>query len=143
MTVGKNTNEAPVGCVLIIGGGIAGIQSALDLANSGFYVYLLEESPAIGGAMAKFDKTFPSNDCAMCIMSPKLVETGRHQNIELITCANLESVSGAAGHFRVTIKKRARLIDMDRCTGCRICIENCPVIYQPVTRLNKDEDLKP
>ena len=137
-----NVAKKPVGRVLIVGGGISGIQSALDLANSGFYVYLLEESPAIGGAMAQFDKTFPSNDCAMCIMSPKLVEAGRHQNIELITCADLESVSGTAGHFRVTIKKRARCIDMDRCTGCRICIENCPVIYQPVTRLKGDEDLK-
>ena len=91
--------------------------------------------------MAKFDKTFPSNDCAMCIMSPKLVETGRHQNIELITCADLESVSGTAGHFRVTIKKHARGINMDRCTGCRSCIDNCPVIYQSVTGLNGDEDL--
>ena len=137
-----NAAKKPLGCVLIVGGGIAGIQSALDLAKSGFYVYLLEESPAIGGAMAQFDKTFPSNDCAMCIMSPKLVETGRHQNVELITCADLKSVSGTTGHFRVTIKKRARSINMDRCTGCRSCIENCPVIYQPVTRLNRDEDLK-
>ena len=134
MTAGNNETEAPVGCVLIVGGGIAGIQSALDLAMSGYYVYLLETTPSIGGAMAKFDKTFPSNDCAMCIMSPKLVEAGRHQNIELITYADLESVSGKAGHFRATLKKRARCIDMDRCTGCGICIENCPVNCQPVTK---------
>ena len=128
-----NMAKDVIGCVLIVGGGIAGIQSALDLAKSGYYVYLLERTPSIGGAMAKFDKTFPSNDCAMCIMSPKLVEVGRHQNIELITYADLESVDGVAGHFKVRIKKYARSVDTNLCTGCRSCIENCPVLYQPIS----------
>lgn len=119
-----------VGSVLVVGGGIAGMQSALDLANSGYYVYLLEKSPAIGGVMAQLDKTFPTNDCAMCIMSPILVEVGRHVNIELITYADLESVSGEPGNFTVKVKKRARSIILDRCTACGACVENCPVVQQ-------------
>ncbi|WP_319522213.1 FAD-dependent oxidoreductase [uncultured Desulfosarcina sp.] len=115
------------GSVLIVGGGIAGMQSALDLANSGYYVYLLEKSPAIGGVMAQLDKTFPTNDCAMCIMSPILVEVGRHVNIELITYADLERVDGNPGNFHVTINKRAAYIDADLCTGCGECSQNCPV----------------
>ena len=98
-----------IGSVLVVGGGIAGMQSALDLANSGYYVYLLEKEAAIGGVMAQLDKTFPTNDCAMCIMSPILVEVGRHVNIEMITYADLEQVDGGPGDFTVTINKRARL----------------------------------
>ncbi len=116
-----------IGSVLVVGGGIAGMQSALDLANSGYYVYLLEKSPAIGGVMAQLDKTFPTNDCAMCIMSPILVEVGRHVNIELITYADLERVDGGPGQFRVTINKRAACIDTDLCTGCGDCFQACPV----------------
>ena len=116
-----------VGAVLVIGGGIAGIQGALDLAESGQKVYLLENSPAIGGNMARLDKTFPTNDCAMCILSPKIVECGRHLNIETITWAGLEEVSGSAGHFTAKIRKRARFVDLEKCTGCGECVETCPV----------------
>ncbi|UCE74040.1 MAG: CoB--CoM heterodisulfide reductase iron-sulfur subunit A family protein [Methanomassiliicoccales archaeon] len=116
-----------VGAVLVIGGGIAGMQSALDLADSGFYVYIVDYSPSIGGAMAQLDKTFPTNDCAMCIMAPKLVETGRHQNIKLVTNANVEKVEGDAGNFKVTINKRPRYVDESKCTGCGLCTQRCPV----------------
>ena len=80
----KDSRSQPVGAILVVGGGIAGIQAALDMANSGYYVYMVEKSPAIGGVMAQLDKTFPTNDCSMCIVSPKLVEVGRHRNIEQI-----------------------------------------------------------
>ncbi|UCE75542.1 MAG: CoB--CoM heterodisulfide reductase iron-sulfur subunit A family protein [Methanomassiliicoccales archaeon] len=112
---------------MVIGGGIAGMQSSLDLADSGFKVYLLEKSPTIGGAMSQLDKTFPTNDCAMCIMAPKLVETGRHQNIKLITNADLDQVEGEAGYFKVTISKHSRRVDETKCTGCGICTQRCPV----------------
>jgi len=116
--------------VLVVGAGIGGIQAALDLADSGFYVYLLEKSPAIGGKMSQLDKTYPTNDCSMCIMAPKLVECGRHLNIEIITYADIESIEGSAGNFRVKVKKRARSIDLERCIGCGLCVENCPVTNQ-------------
>ena len=116
-----------VGAVLVIGGGIAGIQASLDLAESGQKVYLLEKSPAIGGNMARLDKTFPTNDCSMCILSPKIVECGRHLNIETITWADLEDVSGSAGDFKVKIRKHARFVDPEKCTGCGECVEMCPV----------------
>ncbi len=115
------------GAVLVVGGGIAGIQASLDLANSGFKVYLLEDSPAIGGIMAQLDKTFPTNDCAMCIMSPKLVECGRHLNIELLSGAEIEGITGEAGNFTVRVFKRPRYIDLDKCTGCGECEKACPV----------------
>jgi len=115
------------GAVLVAGGGIAGIQAALDLAESGYYVYLLESSPAIGGRMAQLDKTFPTNDCAMCILAPKLVECGRHLNIEIITHSDLVRVDGAPGNFKVLIRKRARYVDESLCTGCGSCWNNCPV----------------
>ncbi len=119
--------KTAIGSVLVVGGGIAGMQSALDLANSGYYVYMLEKSPAIGGVMAQLDKTFPTNDCAMCIMSPILVEVGRHVNIELITYADLQRVDGVPGDFKVLINKRAACIDTDLCTGCGECSQACPV----------------
>jgi NADH:ubiquinone oxidoreductase subunit E len=122
-----NPGSGPVGAVLIIGAGIAGIQASLDLANSGFKVYLLESGPAIGGTMAQLDKTFPTNDCAMCIVSPKLVDCGRHPNIELITNAELEGLTGAPGKFTVTAKKKPRYVNEDKCTGCGLCVANCPV----------------
>ena len=127
MTQFKVMGKDKVGSVLVVGGGIAGIQTSLDLANSGFKVYLLEDLPAIGGTMAQLDKTFPTNDCAMCIMSPKLVDCGRHHNIELISCAELAGVSGEAGNFQVKIFKRPRYIDLDKCTGCGECEKACPV----------------
>ena len=117
----------PVGAVLVVGGGVAGIQAALDMADSGFFVYLVEKTPAVGGAMAQLDKTFPTTDCSMCILAPYLVTAGRHPNIQLITYADLEKVSGKPGQFKVTIRKRARSIDADRCTGCRSCVDACPV----------------
>ena len=115
------------GAVLVIGGGIAGIQASLDLAESGQKVYLLENSPAIGGNMARLDKTFPTNDCSMCILSPKIVECGRHLNIETITWSQLEAISGTAGNFKARIRKRARYVDLEKCTGCGECAEACPI----------------
>lgn len=120
-----NTN--PVGAVMIVGGGVAGIQSALDLADSGYFVYLVEKTPAIGGAMSQLDKTFPTIDCSMCILAPYLVAAGRHPNIELITNAEVESVDGQPGNFKVKVRKKARSIIAERCTGCRACLDACPV----------------
>jgi NADH:ubiquinone oxidoreductase subunit E/NAD-dependent dihydropyrimidine dehydrogenase PreA subunit len=116
-----------IGAALVVGGGIGGMQAALDLAESGIKVYLVESQPSIGGVMAQLDKTFPTNDCAMCTMAPRLVEVGRHKDIELISLADVESIEGTAGHFNVKIRKRPRFVDEEKCTGCGICIENCPV----------------
>jgi len=116
-----------VGATLIVGGGIAGIQAALDLADAGFKVYLLDESPSIGGTMAQLDKTFPTNDCSMCILAPKLVGAGRHPNIQLITNSRLEGVEGEAGDFKVRITKNPRYVNEDKCTGCGVCAQHCPV----------------
>ncbi|SPD75318.1 conserved hypothetical protein [uncultured Desulfobacterium sp.] len=123
------TDDKVIGSVMIVGGGVAGIKAAKDLADSGYYVYMVEDSPAIGGAMSQLDKTFPTNDCAMCILSPYMVETGRHQNIELITYSEVQSVTGRAGNFKVKIKKKARSVNVELCTGCRSCEEACPVNY--------------
>jgi heterodisulfide reductase subunit A len=115
-----------VGAVLVIGGGIAGIQASLDLANSGQKVYLVERTPSIGGNMARLDKTFPTNDCSMCILSPKVVECGRHLNVELITLAEVLDLRGEPGHFKATVKRHARYVDLAKCTGCGVCLEKCP-----------------
>jgi len=127
-----NKNQKPrssrvISKVLVVGGGIAGIQSALDLANSGFKVYLLDKKPSVGGVMAQLDKTFPTNDCSMCILSPKLVDAGRHPNIELLTYSNVERVEGEAGHFQVDVCKHARFVDIEKCKNCGDCVENCPI----------------
>jgi heterodisulfide reductase subunit A len=111
---------------LIVGGGIAGIQAALEIADSGFPVYLVEREPSIGGHMAQFDKTFPTLDCSACILTPKMVQVGSHPNITLLTYSEVEKVDGFVGNFAVTIKKRARYINTDDCTGCGICWEKCP-----------------
>ena len=119
--------KAKTGAVLVVGAGIAGIQASLDLANSGYRVYLVEQLPTIGGTMAQLDKTFPTNDCSMCIVSPKLVECARHPNIELLTYADVEKVQGEAGRFLVSVRKKARSVDSAKCTGCGLCQAACPV----------------
>jgi heterodisulfide reductase subunit A-like polyferredoxin len=118
----------PTGAVLVCGAGIAGMQASLDLASSGFKVYLLESSPAIGGRMAQLDKTFPTGDCAMCTLSPKLVECARSKNIEIITLADIEGISGEPGHFQVKIRKRPRFVEQKKCNACGDCSEACPVL---------------
>ena len=117
-----------VGSVLVVGGGIAGVQAALDLAEAGFKVYIVEAQSAIGGHMAQLDKTFPTNDCAMCILSPKLVEAGRHRNIQLLVDTEVLSMDGDAGNFTVRLRKKPRYIDLDKCTGCGECGQVCPVV---------------
>lgn len=119
------------GAALVVGGGIGGIQAALDLAESGFKVYLLDKKPSIGGVMAQLDKTFPTNDCSMCILAPKLVSVARHPNIEVITNSDLEEIAGESGNFLVTIHKKPRYVDVDKCTGCGLCMQNCPVQQIP------------
>ncbi|MGB5911179.1 MAG: CoB--CoM heterodisulfide reductase iron-sulfur subunit A family protein [Promethearchaeia archaeon] len=116
-----------VGAVMVVGAGIGGSQSALDLADSGYKVYLIESTTSIGGVMAQLDKTFPTNDCAMCIVSPKLVETGRHQNIDLSINCRILDVSGEAGNFTIKILKKTLYINPDKCTGCGVCGQECPV----------------
>ena len=111
----------------MLGSGIAGIQASLDLAESGYYVYLVEKQPAIGGTMPMLDKTFPTNDCSMCILSPKLVDCGRHLNIQTLTNSELVDLQGEPGNFKATINTKARFVDPDKCTGCGSCAEECPV----------------
>ncbi|MBN2374768.1 MAG: FAD-dependent oxidoreductase [Sedimentisphaerales bacterium] len=115
------------GAVLVQGGGIAGVQASLDLANSGFKVYLIERSAAIGGMMAHLDKTFPTGDCATCIVSPKLVECARNLNIEIMTLSELTDLQGNPGQFKATVKRHPRYVDEDKCTGCSECTAACPV----------------
>jgi heterodisulfide reductase subunit A len=110
---------------LVIGGGIAGIQAALEIADKGFKVYLVERSPSIGGRMAQLDKTFPTLDCSACILTPKMVDVARHPNIELLTYSEIESVDGYIGNFKVKIKKKPRFVDIDKCVGCGACAEAC------------------
>jgi len=112
---------------MVVGAGIAGIQASLDLADSGYLVYLVEKKSAIGGVMAQLDKTFPTNDCSMCIISPKLVECGRHLNIELLTMTEVEEVSGESGNFAVKIVEKPRYIDISKCTACGECTKVCPI----------------
>jgi heterodisulfide reductase subunit A len=111
---------------LIVGGGIAGIQAALEIANTGHPVYVVEREPSIGGHMAQFDKTFPTLDCAACILTPRMSEAGTHPNIHLLTWSEVEQVDGYVGNFEVTVRQKARYVNIDDCTGCGICVEKCP-----------------
>ena len=117
----------PVGAALVVGGGIGGMQAALDLANGGIKVYLSERGAAIGGVMAQLDKTFPTNDCAMCTMAPRLVEIGRHKDIEILTLSEVEHVDGMPGNFTIRIKQQPRFVISSKCTGCGACTTECPV----------------
>jgi heterodisulfide reductase subunit A len=117
---------SPVGAVLVIGGGVAGIQASLDSAALGFRVYLVERSPMIGGRMAQLDKTFPTGDCSMCILSPKLIECQRHPNIDILAYTEVKAVEGKAGNFRVTLSRKPRYVREDLCVGCGLCTFYCP-----------------
>ena len=116
---------------LVVGGGIAGLQAALELADAGYHVYLVEREPSIGGHMAQFDKTFPTLDCSACILTPKMSEVKQHENITLLSYSELEEVSGSVGNFKVKIRRKARYVDEDKCTGCGQCIAACPTQYHP------------
>ncbi len=116
--VNKNT--------LVVGGGVAGIQAALEIANAGYHVYLVEREPSLGGHMAQLDKTFPTLDCSACILTPRMFDAGNHRNITLLSYSEVEQVSGYIGNFRARIRKKARSVDESLCTGCGVCQEKCP-----------------
>jgi heterodisulfide reductase subunit A len=119
---------------MIVGGGIAGIQAALEIANAGYHVYLVEKEPTIGGRMGQFDKTFPTLDCAACILTPKMVSVGHRKDITLLTYSEVESVSGYIGNFKIRVRKKARYVDTEKCTGCGQCWSNCPAVRIPSGR---------
>lgn len=119
-------SDKPIAAVMVMGGGVGGIQASLDLTEMGYKVYLVEKSPSIGGVMGMLDKTFPTNECSMCILSPKMVEVASNMNIEIITLADVLEVNGEPGDFKIKIRKRPRFVDIEKCTGCGICTEKCP-----------------
>jgi NADH:ubiquinone oxidoreductase subunit E/NAD-dependent dihydropyrimidine dehydrogenase PreA subunit len=121
----------PNGSVLVCGAGVAGIQASLDLSAAGFHVYLVEQDASIGGGMARLDKTFPTGDCATCIISPKLVECMRDLNIDVMTMADVVTLDGQAGDFKARVRQRPRGVDIDKCTGCGDCWGACPVHNVP------------
>ncbi len=123
----KKNGHKPVGAVMIVGGGISGMQSAIDLVESGYKVYMVEESSAIGGRMAQLDKTFPTNDCSMCLISPKLIEVAEDLNIDLITNSEVKGITGTEGNFTVDVLKKPRYISEEKCTACGDCVKACPV----------------
>ncbi|MFV9630573.1 MAG: 4Fe-4S binding protein [Methanosarcinales archaeon] len=116
------TNKA-----LVIGAGVTGMQAAMDIGDIGFQVYLVEAGPSIGGKMAQLDKTFPTNDCSICILGPKMVEVNRNENIEIMSYSEVEEVDGYVGNFSVKVRHKARYVDIDLCSGCNSCVEKCPV----------------
>ncbi len=120
--------QSPIGAVMVIGGGIAGMQASLDLAEAGFKVYLVESKSAIGGHMAQLDKTFPTNDCAMCTISPKLNEVGSNLNIQVLVDTEVVDVQGGAGNFTATLRRKPRYIDLTKCVGCGDCEKVCPIV---------------
>jgi heterodisulfide reductase subunit A len=140
---GEDINAS--GSVLIIGAGIAGIQAALDIANAGFHVYLVEREPAIGGRMAQLDKTFPTLDCSACILTPKTVDVARHPNVELMTYSEVVSITASSGNpatgsvpkFKATVKKKPRYIDVNRCTGCGLCAASCRMHDRVISEFNE------
>ncbi|MHC4356185.1 MAG: FAD-dependent oxidoreductase, partial [Planctomycetota bacterium] len=121
------STDKKTGSVVVVGGGIAGIQASLELADSGYKVYLVESKTGIGGHMAQLDKTFPTNDCAMCTISPRLVAVATHRNIEIITRAELSELGGQPGNFSAKVTVRPHFVDLEKCNGCGLCAENCPV----------------
>jgi heterodisulfide reductase subunit A len=121
------TNANGHHAALVIGAGIAGIQAALDIADAGFKVYLVEKSPSIGGRMSQLDKTFPTLDCSSCILTPKMADVPRNPNITLLTCTQVKNVEGHAGDFHVTLEREPRYVDEKTCTGCGLCTDACPV----------------
>lgn len=123
--------------MLVVGGGITGIQAALEVADSGCPVYLVEREPSIGGHMAQFDKTFPTLDCAACILTPKMTFVGQHPFINLLTYSQVEEVSGYVGNFKVKLRKKARYVDGERCNGCGTCWNICPAVVSPSNRVIK------
>jgi heterodisulfide reductase subunit A len=125
MTTERPGAEPGRPATLIIGAGIAGIQAALDIADAGYQVYLVEKEPSVGGRMSQLDKTFPTLDCSACILTPKMVDVGRHPNIELLTYSEVVEVSEKQGGFQATIRKKPRYVDMDKCTGCGECAIHC------------------
>lgn len=120
--------------VLIVGAGISGIHAALTMAEAGKQVHLVERSPSIGGHMSNFDKTFPTLDCSACILTPKMVGVSKHENIHMMTYAEVVDVSGYVGNFKVKIRKKARYVDLDKCNGCGECWANCPSVTVPSQR---------
>ena len=122
----QQDNKDRIGAVLVVGAGIGGMQASLDLANSGLMVHLINDEPSIGGTMSRLDKTFPTGDCAMCMISPRMVESSRHPNIKMHTMARVLKVSGEEGNFTATLEQKARYVDPDRCTGCGACEPECP-----------------
>jgi heterodisulfide reductase subunit A len=127
--------------ILIVGGGIAGIQAALTYANSGKKVYLVEKEASIGGHMSMLDKTFPTLDCSACILTPKMSEVGKHPNIELLTWSEVKSIDGFVGSFKAKIRKKARYVDIEKCNGCGECWNNCPTVITPSERIIRKGDV--
>ena len=139
MAVDALQNIDKIGAVTIIGSGVAGIQTALDIADSGFKVYLVEEKPNVGGVMAQLDKTFPTNDCSSCMLGPKLSELANHSNIDIFAYTDVLDLAGEPGRFELTLKKKARAVDPERCVACNVCAEKCPQKVSDPFNLNLNQ----